>query len=446
MAERRSLGANYRKVYVASIVSNLGDGVSQIGYPWLASAVTRNPILIAMVAVAQRLPWLVFTLPAGVITDRVDRRKAMIVMDTCRAVLTGAVALAVLGLGRSLPDVHHLAGVHGTRAGLYVVLVLSSLLLGFAEVLRDNSAQTIIPSIVGDDDLERANGRMWSAETVANTFGGPPLGSLLLAVAFALPFLVDAGSFAVAAGLVFLVTGQFRAAHIDSTVKAEAGAWKQELREGVTWLWHHPLLRPMAIILGIMNALGALQQATLVLYAQEVLKTSPIEFAILMMGGAVGGVLGGYIAPAVRNRIGSGPSLWLTLGVGAIVPFVVGLTSTWEVVLAVSAVEALTAVLWNVITVSLRQAIIPDALLGRVNSVYRFFAWGMIPIGTALGGIAVAVTQPHLGRETALRVPWFVAAACAFALIFYAVPKLTTEKMDAARAAATSEPRPTPTP
>src|SRR6476659_1410391 len=136
MAEgRRSLGPNYRKVYLASVVSNLGDGVDQIGYPWLASAVTRNPILIALVAVAQRLPWLVFTLPAGVITDRVDRRRAMVAMDVCRAILTAGVALAVLGLGDSLPSPDHLAGVEGTRAGLYLVLLLSSLLLGFAEVL-----------------------------------------------------------------------------------------------------------------------------------------------------------------------------------------------------------------------------------------------------------------------------------------------------------------------
>src|SRR6478609_9137381 len=109
MAE--SLGPNYRKLFTASVISNLGDGVSQIGYPWLASAVTRNPILIALVAVAQRLPWLVFTLPAGVITDRVDRRKAMVLMDACRAVLTALVAVAVLGMGRSLPSPDHLAQV-----------------------------------------------------------------------------------------------------------------------------------------------------------------------------------------------------------------------------------------------------------------------------------------------------------------------------------------------
>src|SRR4249919_1079161 len=135
MAERTNLGSRYHKLFAASVVSNLGDGVSQIGYPWLASAVTRSPILVAMVLVAQRLPWLVFTLPAGVITDRVDRRKAMIAMDTLRALLTLFVAFAVLGQQHSLPGPDEVDAVTGTDTGLYLLVVFATLLLGMAEVL-----------------------------------------------------------------------------------------------------------------------------------------------------------------------------------------------------------------------------------------------------------------------------------------------------------------------
>ena len=223
----------YRKVFTASVISNLGDGVSQIGYPWLASAVTRNPILIALVAVAQRLPWLVFTLPAGVITDRVDRRKAMVLMDIFRGVLTAArrarrarprqrPARARRHRGRRRHP--HRAVPHPRR---------SSLLLGFAEVLRDNSAQTIIPSIVEPDQLERANGRMWSAEQVANTFVGPPLGSLLIAGAFFLPFALDSVSFFAAAGLVVLIAGQFRGPPRPTRPRPRPrGAWKARAEGG----------------------------------------------------------------------------------------------------------------------------------------------------------------------------------------------------------------------
>ncbi|HMJ79205.1 MAG TPA: MFS transporter, partial [Iamia sp.] len=391
--------------------------------------------------VAQRLPWLLFTLPAGVITDRVDRRKAMIAMDVVRAALTAGVAVAVLGLGNGLPSPDDLASVEGTRTGLYLVVVLASLLLGCAEVLRDNSAQTILPAIVPAEHLERANGRMWSAEEAANAFIGPPLGSLLLAVSFVLPFVFDAASFAVAAALMFLVTGSFRSrpAAAEGSPPEPATSWTTDLKEGVRWLWHHPLLRTLAIVLGALNAVGSMQIGILVLFAQEVLDTSPLEFSVLTMGAAVGAVAGGYLAAPVKERLGSGPSLWLTLGFGVVVPVVIGLTSTWLVVVVTFAVFGLASVIWNVITVSLRQTIIPGHLLGRVNSVYRFFGWGMMPIGTALGGLLVVVSEPVWGRETALRVPWFASAAIGVAIAVYAIPRLTTERMDAARAAAMAE-------
>lgn len=439
MAERIRLGSRYRRVVTASVVSNLGDGVAQVGYPWLASAVTRNPVLVAGVVVAQRLPWLLFTLPAGVITDRVDRRKAMIVMDLLRATLTLGVGLAVLTLGDDLPDPAALTSVEGTRTGLYVIVLLASLLLGCAEVLRDNSAQTILPAIVPTEHLERANGRMWSAEQVANEFIGPPLGSLLLASAFVLPFFVDAGTFAVAAALMALVTGEFRSKARPGADDATPASWTTDLKEGVRWLWGHGLLRTLAVTLGGLNAVGAMQIATLVLFAQEVLDTSPTQFAVLMMGGAVGSVVGGFVAAPLKAALGSGPTLWLTLGVTVGIPLVVGTTSTWWVVPAAFFFMGVTAVSWNVITVSLRQTIIPDHLLGRVNSVYRFFGWGMMPIGTALGGLAVVLAEGPWDRATALRAPWFVSAVLGLAIAVYAVPRLTTERMDAARAAAVAE-------
>ena len=193
--QKARLGANYRKLYTATALSNIGDGMSAIAYPWLASAITRNPLLIALVAGVQRLPWLFFTLPAGVITDRVDRKRAMVTMDTLRGLLTVGVAVAVLAEQGSLPSPKELDQVVGTRAGLYVVLLLATLLLGCAEVLRDNSNQTFLPSIVAPEHLEKANGRIWGIEAAANTFIGPPIGSLLLVIAFSAPFFVDAGSF-----------------------------------------------------------------------------------------------------------------------------------------------------------------------------------------------------------------------------------------------------------
>ena len=189
----------------------------------------------------------------------------------------------------------------------------------------------------------------------------------------------------------------------------------------------------MAIILGLMNGLFAVTMATFVLFAQEVLGVSALTFAILGTGGAIGGLAATFWASKVSERLGSGTSLYLTMIAGAVTTLITGLASHWPVAWAMFTLGTFTAVLWNVITVSLRQTIIPDRLLGRVNSVYRFFAWGMIPIGSAIGGLLVVGAETGMSREFSLRMPWLVAAAIWVAVFFYAAPKLTTEKIEAAR-------------
>jgi MFS family permease len=430
---KTALGSRYRRLYIATIVSNLGDGVASVAYPWLASAVTRSPLLVSLVVVAQRLPWLVFTLPAGVITDRVDRRRAMAVMDGLRFALTLVVALAVLGWRKGLPGPRELDMVVGTRTGLYVVVLFATLLLGMAEVLRDNCGQTIMPNLVDDEHLETANGRLWAAEGIANTFVGPPLGSVLLIASFALPFFVDAASFFAAAALVASIPGSFRAERIDG---APPAGWKAELAEGVRWLWRHELLRPMAIMLGLMNLASMLGAATLVLFAQEVLNIGPVLFAVLGFGYALGGIVAGTFASRVSKRFGSGTCLSVTLIGSAVVAITIGLLPHWPVVVVMYTVLALLGTLWNVITVSLRQSIIPAHLLGRVNSVYRFFAWGMMPIGAALGGLIVWFVDRFASRDWGLRAVYFVDAGIHVALFVVGASKLTTAKIEAARGAA----------
>jgi len=433
---RVRLGSNYWKLWSSSTVSNLGDGVAMVAYPWLASGITRNPILIAMIAVVQKLPWLLFTLPAGVITDRVDRRKLMLSMNVFRTVITVIVAAVVFSQSSTLPAPDEIAGGIdvATNWFLYTTLLVAALLFGMAEVLYDNAAQTILPAVVDADALERANGNLWGAEMVMNSFIGPPLGSVLIGVAFALPFFFDAGSFAVSAALLLLVAGSFGVDRSSADPEA-ARDWWAEIKEGVAWLWHHPLLRPMAIILGLLNAFGMISYATFVLFAQEVLGVSAFVFAIIGAAGAIGGVLGSVLAPRISKRIGSGTSLYTTFVAMAGTSLVIGLTTNWILAFVMFAVSSFFGVLWNVITVSLRQTIIPDHLLGRVNSVYRFFAWGMMPVGLVFGGLLVSGVEAVGGsRHLALQMPWFVSGVGYLLLLAYAAPRLTTAKIEAARA------------
>lgn len=437
----RRLGINYWRLWTASVVSNLGDGVSVIAYPWLASALTRSPIHIAAVAVVTRLPWLLFSLPAGVITDRVDRRRLVAWMDVFRFLFTLGVAIAVLLTQDQLSTPEEIAAGIATPpdiAGLLLVLVyLAALLLGTAEVFRDNSAQTLLPSIVDKDHLEVANGRMWGAEMVMNSFIGPPLAGILIAVSFALPFFVDAGSFAVAAALVFLITGEFRPKRDDDPAANKTSFWA-DMKEGMGWLWGHPLFRPMAIALGVLNGTMMMTVAIYVLFAQEILELDATRFGLLTTGMAVGGVIGAFTGHRITARLGQGMSLFTTIIVNAVAILFSGLTSSFWVFWAMGLLGSLTGTLWNVITVSLRQSLIPDRILGRVNSVYRFIGWGMMPIGSALGGLVVALLEPSLGREWALRAPFIIAAIITMGLFLYALPRLNTTRIEEARGRAAS--------
>jgi MFS family permease len=429
----KPLGASYWKLWIATAISNLGDGVSMVAYPWLASAVTRSPLLIAAAGFASRLPWLIFTLHAGVLTDRFDRRKLIVSMDFMRGILTVLVGVIVWSNKDSLPSLNDLTRITDlqTNWSLYLTLVLTAFLFGLAEVLRDNSAQTLMPSVVDKKNLEKANSRMWLAEALTNGFIGPPLGSLLIGIAIFLPFFFDAVSFFIAVALVASLAGSFKP--IEREVPRAKINFSAEIKEGFAWLWAHPLLRPMAIILGCLNGLGAMVGAVFILYAQEVLHTSVFIFAILGTGGAIGGILGGIFAPKLSAKLGSGPALVLALLSAPIGNLIIGLTSSWQVVWVVTAFETFFAILWNTITVSLRQSIIPTHLLGRVNSVYRFFAWGSIPIGMFLGGGLVTVLTHYFSRETSLRALFFISSAVGLALLLVASPRLTTSKIDAAR-------------
>jgi MFS family permease len=434
----KKLGSSYWRLWTATAISNLGDGVSSVAYPWIASAVTRSPLLIAAAGFASRLPWLIFTLHAGVLTDRFDRRKLIVAMDSTRGVLTLFVGAIVLFNKDSLPSLNDLTSITDLKTNwpLYITLLLTAFLFGLAEVLRDNSAQTLMPSVVDKENLEKANGRMWSAESLTNSFIGPPLGSLIIGIAVFLPFFFDAASFFVAVALIATLSGSFKPVQESPKEKIN---FKVEIKEGFAWLWSHKLLRPLAFILGSMNGVGTMVGAAFILFAQEVLHTTVFVFAILGTAGAIGGIIGGLLAPKISEKFGSGPSLWFALAMGPVGAVLIGTTKFWQVVWVVTLFESLAAILWNTITVSLRQSIIPSHLLGRVNSVYRFFAWGSIPIGMFLGGGLVTIAQHFVSREMALRTPYLLGAVLGVIIFIFAAPKLTTSAIYKAREAASNQ-------
>lgn len=432
------LGANYWKLFVSATMTNLGDGLMSVAVLWVASTITRDPTEIALVGLASRLPWLVFSLPAGVITDRYDRRVLVASTDVLRVCLIAAFAVLLLAHQNELPDPQALAA--GTASPpenatvLLTLLCLLALLLGFCEVVRDNSAQTLMASVVRKEHLERANGLLWGAETAMNNFVGPPLGGVLIALALAVPFFSSAGLLAAGVVLVVTLSGSFRPHGQTASGRIR---WRSEMGEGFRWLWRHRLLRTLALLLGGMNMLSAVAFVLMVLFAQEILGLfQGWQYGAVITGTAVGAVLGSLVADRIAARLTSGTSLLVAIAVEVVTLTAVGLTSSAVVVWLAGVLSGVAIVLWNVITVSLRQRIIPDRLLGRVNSVYRFFGWGTISLGTLLGGVLVSVGEPFLGREWALRAPFLLASAASLMLFLIAPGRLSTAKIEAAQAEA----------
>jgi MFS family permease len=405
---------NYRLILSANMVSNLGDGVSAVAVPWLATLMTRNPVLISGVAMAGRLPWVLFALPAGVWTDWVDRQLLMVRADLVRLLLTLCIVVMVC----STPALPLPAG---TGSAMILSLALISFLLGSAEVIRDNAAQTVLPSIVAPDDLERANGQMWSAEQVMGRFVGPPLAGLLIATGVAVPFGFDAATLALSVGIVWLMVLPPRHA-------TDRKRFWLALIEGLGWMRQSgPILR-LAVMLGAINAVSVGGMTILVLYAQEVLSLSATGYGLLLTCGATGGVLGGLVAPDIARRIGMRASLILALSTFVLLHLLLGLFSSVPLAGAALFLEAAGGMLWNVVTVSYRQRLIPDALLGRVNSVYRLLGWGTMPFGALGAGAVVAALEPNVGRITALHAPYLLGAFVCAALLFYGIRRLRFER------------------
>ena len=399
------LGPEYRKLWTASTVSNLGDGVTEVAAPLLAATLTRDPVLVAGLAFAHRLPWLLFTLVSGALVDRLDRRRIMWTADAVRTAMIGLLGLAVYAGLANLPL-------------LYAVFFV----LGTAETLFDNASQAILPAVVDREKLEKANGRLFGAQLVANEFAGPPLGGILFAAAAAAPFLLDAGTFAAAAALVLAMRGSFR----PGRAERPRTTMRTEILEGLRWLWGQPLLRTLAVMLGIMNAVYAAYSSIFVLFAQDILGLGEVGYGILLTSGAFGGLIGSLVADRIIVFFGHGRTL---LGSVLLSAAALGGTAVIEnafVIGGLFVLVGISAVVWNVITVSLRQAVIPENLFGRVNSVYRLLGWGAIPIGALLGGF--------LARGLGLTAPMWFGAAVLAALALATFPLVNNRTLDEARA------------
>jgi MFS family permease len=402
------LAPRFWRLWWASSISALGDGVTVAALPLLAASLSSDPRLVSGIATAGTIPWLVFSLHAGALVDRFDRRRVMFAMDIVRGAVTILIALSVFQHWVRLP-----------------LLYVTALTIGFADVLFGNAAQAIVPSLVETDQLERANGFQYASETAGRQFIGPPIGSFLFAAAMGAPFVVDGATFLASAVLLMTVRGRFRPAAAprpDGRTKM-----RHEIAEGLKWLFAHRLLRTLALCLGVMNLAANGAFAVFVLLAKQRLHVSNGGFGVLLAAAAIGSVVGGLVGGRLARWLGQGRTLAVAVAFQAI--SLLGMAYITNPVPAAifMILEGLWGVSWNVVTVALRQQIVPERLFGRVNSAYRLFGLGMMPIGTITGGL--------LAHAFGIRAPFIVFGIVTAVLVVPIGLVATDGAVAAARAA-----------
>ena len=355
---------SYWRLFSSSTISNLGDGMVVAAAPLLAISLTDDSRLIAAISFAAMLPWLILSLPAGVYLDRHDRQKIMV-----RANLVRGLIFALIAIGAATDSLN-----------IYL-LIVATMLAGVCELFFDMSSQAILPAIVNQESLEVANSRLYISQIISNGFVGLPFGAWIFVIAIGAPFSINAIALILAALLI-------RSIRIKSAPKVESStnSFGADLRQGLAWLWKHDLLRTLAIMLGVANMCGMFAQAVFVKFARDELGLGARGFGILLAAISVGSIVGGLIGQRVSKKLGATSAIVLSYIIFAISDVIPGVfPKIWTVALS-GIVIAIAGTTWNVITVSMRQRLIPTELFGRVNSVYRFIGTGSTAFGALIGG------------------------------------------------------------
>jgi MFS family permease len=364
---------DFWKFWIGQTISNLGSSFTQWAVPLLVYRLTHSPVSLGLAMAASFLPYLLFGLPLGAWMDRVDRKRAMIVME----LLSAAAVLSI----PIVAEVWHLTvwWIYG------VTFVQSTIFIAFSA-----GEFAAIPSLVSTDDLVTANGRIQASYSAAQV-AGPLLAGLLISF---LPLVwvmaLDAGSFAVSALLLVLIHRSFNAARDEAK---EPTTILHDVKEGLRYVLAHPVLRNISIMMALINFVGATTYTQLVLFADQRLDASARQIGLLFAAGSAGVVVTGLLAGRLRKRF-SFTALAMTslMLMGLCTIIFAGMRWYWLALPFWAAAGGL-GILFNINTGSLRQAIVPNHLLSRVLSIAGVLAWSAIPAGALVGGWVISATD-----------------------------------------------------
>ena len=377
------LGTGFRWLLGSSWLTNLGDGIVLAAGPLLVASMTDDARLVALGATLQWLPPLLFGLLAGALSDRLDRRRLVIVMNLVRALVLAVLATAVV-----------------TDQVTIVVVLAALFLLGTSEVFVDNTTSTLMPMLVHRDDLAVANSRLMAGYVTVNQLAGPPLGAALFAAGAALPFAAEA--VLVVAGAV-LVSRLRLPAHAEQRTESHIG---RDIAEGVRWSLRHPAVRTLIWTIFTFNITFGAAWSVLVLYATRRLGMGEVGFGLLTTVSAAGGLVATTTYGWITRHVSLADLMRIGLVIETLTHMALALTRVPWVAMAIMFVFGAHAFVWGTTSMTIRQRAVPLRLQGRVNSVNSIGTFGGLVLGSLLGG--------SLAQHWGVTAPfWFGAAGSA---------------------------------
>lgn len=384
----RRFGTGFRWLLASSWVSNLGDGIAIAAGPLLVASMTHDPFLVALGALLQWLPPLVFGLLAGALADRLDRRLIIVTVDLLRACVLVLLTLAIA------TDVVSIA-----------LVLVAMFLLGTAEVFADNTSATLLPMLVQRDDLAVANSRLMTGFITVNQLAGPPIGAALFAIGHAVPFAAQASVVALGAVLVSRVALPPHRREVEPDRHL-----RHDIAEAFRWVAHNAAVRTLVLTIFVFNITFGAAWSILVLYATQRLGMGAIGFGLLTTVSALGGLIGTLSYGWITRRVSLGNIMRIGLVFETFTHLALALTTTPWVALCIFFVFGAHAFIWGTTSLTVRQRAVPSEMQGRVGSVNLVGTFGGLVIGSGIGGVIAqhwGVTAPF----------WFAFAGSALFVV-----------------------------
>lgn len=381
------MGPAFNRLWASSLVSNLADGVLMAAAPLIAISLTDSTVLISITGAMVMLPWLLFAIPIGAMVDRVDRRYILATSNAIRSAVVGAAALAI-----------------ATDRLTIFWLIAAAFVIGVCEVANDTTAQSLIPQILDEEHYEKGNSRLQISETVIQGFVGAPLSGFLYALAIYLPFFVNSIGYAVATLLALSIPIQYLQDVRTETLKESKPGFIEDVKFGIKYLYNHKVLRRLVLTTATIGVCYSMGTATMALFIIKELELTPTYFGVVLSIQGVGALLGAIVAPRASKKFGR--SIIMTLGItgSSVILLAQGFSPNIYVFVALATLGGFAIAQWNILLMATYQTVIPNHLYGRIHGTRRTLVWGLMPIGSVLGGVLA---------HFSLRLPMYVGGVIA---------------------------------